>query len=270
MDLLLLVLFAIGMLSGFLGGLLGIGGGVVIVPALVIVYAVSGRIADEYATLIAVATSLTCIVFTSLSAAITQARAGMVSWTIFRRMVAFFIAGAFCAGLAIPYLPEVALRLFIAIFLGVVGIIMFMNWKPDPRRTLPGTPGLGGIGFGGGFVSGTAGIAGGNVIVPTLVFFNVPIHQATATSSAMGVLIALSGAIGYALGTGNTHAEASWMLGHIDLYSGALIVVGAIICAPIGVKTAHRVAAGTLKRVFGLLLLGVSLRMAYTAFTLGG
>jgi len=252
----------LGLGSGFIGGLLGIGGGVVIVPALALSYDFSGRFAPEYSLLVAVATSLACIVFTSASAAYTQYRAGKVRWDIFRKLMVFLLLGSFSAGFIAPALPPGVFRTFIGLFLGFVAVVMLSSWQPHPHRRFPSALGAAGIGLGGGVAAGLAGIAGGNVIVPTLVYFNTPIHNATATSSALGVPIALMGSVGYVL---SARVDATMgPLGYIDLYAFAPIVVGALIAAPAGVKFAHRVAAPKLRRTFGALLVVVSLRMLYS------
>ncbi len=253
----------LGLGSGFIGGLLGIGGGVVIVPALVISYDLTRRFAPEQSLLIAVATSLACIIFTSASAGYTQYRAGKVRWDLFQKLLAFLLLGSFLAGWIAPLLPPEVFRGFIGIFLAMVAVIMLSNWQPDPKRSFPGFMGSASLGLGGGIAAGLAGIAGGNVIVPTLVFFNTPIHNATATASALGVPIALMGTIGYLSSSG--FALDSGTLGYIDLYAFVPIVVGALIAAPQGVRFAHKVPAAKLKKLFGLLLVVVSARMLYSA-----
>ncbi|MDG2277652.1 MAG: sulfite exporter TauE/SafE family protein [Pseudomonadales bacterium] len=263
-----LALIGVGLCSGLLGGMLGIGGGVVIVPALIFAYELSGMKAAADVTVIAVATSMSCIIFTSFSAAYTQYRAKKVKMDVVRRLVPFFVLGSLCAGLATPLFDPGLLRLLIGAFLLLVAIVMLRSWKPNPTRQFPGPVGSGATGLIGGFVSGTAGIAGGNVIVPTLLYFNTPVHNATATSSAMGVPIALAGAVGYALGS--PAASSTWMLGLIDLQSWLAITVGAIIAAPAGVRIAHRVPADLLKKVFGAFLVLVSLRMLYSSAGLFG
>lgn len=255
---------AIGAVSGFLGGLLGIGGGVVIVPALIVLFDLGGLFGPHDATAVAVATSLACIVFTSLSAASTQIRAAMVDWDIVRRWSFFLVAGSFLSGTLAAELPTVAFRGFIGTFLLFVSFVMLTSWKPSAHKTHPG-PGLSALlGTGGGLVSGIAGIGGGNVIVPTLIYFNTPVHRATATSSTLGVPIALAGATGYIL-SGQGHESIQWMLGWVYLPAFGAIVVAATAFAPLGVKVAHRVAPLPLRRVFGGLLIVVSLRMLYSA-----
>ncbi|XOV81678.1 MAG: sulfite exporter TauE/SafE family protein [bacterium] len=255
----------LGLGSGFIGGLLGIGGGVVIVPALVISYDLSNRFGAHESLLVAVATSLACIIFTSASAGYTQYRAGKVRWDLFRKLLVFLLSGSFLAGWIAPLLPPEVFRGFIGMFLAMVAAIMLSNWQPDARRRFPGYPGAAALGLGGGITAGLAGIAGGNVIVPSLVFFNTPIHNATATASALGVPIAMMGTIGYLSSGAFTLVDGT--LGYIDLYAFAPIVASALIAAPQGVRYAHRVPAGKLKKCFGLLLVLVSARMLYSAMT---
>jgi len=255
---------AIGAVSGFLGGLLGIGGGVVIVPALIVLLDLAILFDPHDATAVAVATSLACIVFTSLSAAITQIRAEMVDWVIVRRWAGFLIIGSFLSGSFAAALPTVVFRGFIGGFLLFVAFVMLTSWKPSAHRSAPGRGLSAALGTGGGLISGIAGIGGGNVIVPTLIYFNTPVHRATATSSTLGVPIALAGALGYILaGLGSEPAE--WMLGWVYLPAFGAIVVTSMVLAPLGVKVAHRVAPLPLRRSFGALLILVSLRMLYSA-----
>ena len=137
-------------------------------------------------------------------------------------MLAFFVIGSFTAGVLIPYLPAATLRGLIGLFLVFVGVVMLTNWKPAAHRTLPGVLGASSVGFGGGLVAGTAGIAGGNVIVPTLIYFNVPVHNATATSSAMGVAIAASGALAYMF----FHPQdATGLQGYVDVHSFLFVTI---------------------------------------------
>ncbi len=254
----------LGLGSGFLGGLLGIGGGVVIVPVLSLHYDVSGRFAAEHSVIVAVATSLACIVFTSASAAYTQYRAGKVRWDLAQRLVAFLLLGSFAAGYIAPILPPGVFRGFIGVFLTCVAIIMLSSWQPHPSRGFPGLTGSAAVGLSGGLAAGLAGIAGGNVVVPTLVFFNTPMHNATATSSALGVPIALTGALGYMLWA--PAGAPAGALGWLDVYAFFPIVAGALVAAPMGVRFAHRVPAGRLRRGFGVLLVIVAGRMLYSVF----
>ena len=255
---------AIGAVSGFLGGLLGIGGGVVIVPALIVLFDLAGLFDAHDATAIAVATSLSCIVFTSISAATAQIRAAMVDWNIVRGWALFLVIGSFLSGSLAAQLPTFLFRGFIGAFLLFVAFVMLTSWKPSAHRNQPGGLLSALLGTAGGLVSGIAGIGGGNVIVPTLIYFNTPVHRATATSSTLGVPIALAGTLGYIL-SGWGQESAEWMLGWVYLPAFVSIMVAAILFAPIGVKVAHRTAPLPLRRAFGVLLIFVSARMLYSA-----
>jgi uncharacterized membrane protein YfcA len=256
---------AIGAVSGFLGGLLGIGGGVVIVPALILLFDLMFLFSPEIATPVAVATSLACIIFTSISAAYTQLRARMVDWQIVRRWAGFLVIGSFFASSIAVALPMATFRTLIGCFLLFVSFVMLTSWKPSAHRSMPG-PVLSAV-FGslGGLVSGIAGIGGGNVVVPTLLYFNTSVHRATATSSTLGVPIASAGALGYVVAGWGQDLGTS-MLGYIYLPSFMAIVLAAVLAAPLGVRTAHRVAPLKLRRAFGVLLVLVSARMLYSAF----
>jgi uncharacterized membrane protein YfcA len=255
---------ALGIISGILAGMLGIGGGVVIVPALIFILDLQGFPA-EYIVITAVATSLCTIIFTSVSAARAQIRRSAVDWGIFKRWSLTVVLGSFLSGFIAARLPPEALEIGIAGFLFVVAVIMLSRWAPDPSRKMPGTAGTSGLGLFSGTVSGMAGIGGGNVMVPLMVFFNVPMQRAVATSSTLGFPLALVGTIGYAIsGWGAGITEGS--VGYIYLPAAACIALFTVIMAPIGVSLSHKIPAATLKQGFGAFLLVVAGRMLFHAF----
>ena len=143
---------------------------------------------------------------------------------------------------------------------------MLTRWTPHPHRSFPAPALAGGIGFGAGLVSGIAGIGGGNVMVPTMIYFNTAVHRATATSSSLGVPLALAGALGYILFAPPIAPAPEHMLGYVHLPSFAALVAGAIAAAPLGVWTAHRINAPALRRLFGVLLILAALRMMQSAW----
>lgn len=265
-ELFFLSCLAIGLASGFLGGLLGIGGGIVIVPTLIMLFDGLGLFAVEHSTPVAVATSLTCIIFISVAAAYTQLKSDKVEWPIVKKWAAPLVAGALLAGYIAPQLPMPVLRSFIGVYLGFVSAVMLTNWKPDPHRRFPGTTAAGGIGLSAGLVSGIAGIGGGNVMVPTMIFFNTPVHRATATSSALGAPLATAGALGYILFAQDFVPRPDYMIGYVHLPSFLAVVTGAVIAAPLGVRVAHRIQPQPLRRLFGALLILAAVRMVTSAF----
>ncbi|WP_339803217.1 sulfite exporter TauE/SafE family protein [uncultured Marinobacter sp.] len=255
---------ALGIVAGILAGMLGIGGGVVIVPALILILSAQGFPA-EFIVITAVATSLCTIIFTSISAARAQIKRKAVDWDIFRRWAVMVIIGSFLSGFIAARLPSIVLEVGIAIFLLIIAIIMLSRWVPDPARTMPGAAGTSALGLFSGTLSGLAGIGGGNVMVPLMVFFNVPMQRAVATSSTLGFPLALVGTAGYVI-SGWNQTISDWSFGYVYLPAVLLIAIFTVIMAPFGVALSHRIPAPTLKRCFGGVLLLVAGRMLFNAF----
>lgn len=254
---------ALGIVAGILAGMLGIGGGVVIVPALIFILGIQDFPA-EYLVISAVATSLCTIIFTSISAARAQIRRQAVDWQIFRGWSLTVVLGSFASGFIAAHIPATVLEIGIACFLLLVALIMLSRWVPDPSRTMPGRPGTAGLGLFSGTLSGLAGIGGGNVMVPLMVFFNVPMQRAVATSSTLGFPLALVGTLGYAVSGWNTNIT-DWSLGYVYVPAAASIALFTVLTAPLGVALSHRIPAATLKRGFGAFLLLVAGRMLFNA-----
>jgi len=244
--------------------MLGIGGGIIIVPTLYLIYNTTTRFDDSSILIVAIATSLSCIVFTSASAAFAQNRRHMILWALVIKLLPWLLVGSVFASYVVPLLPALVLKVGIACFLIAVAVIMISSWQPPAGRVFPGYLGGGLIGTSAGFISGSAGIAGGNVIVPTLIFFNVPPHNSTATSSFLGVPIALSGSLGYLFFAPQVgHPE---LIGYVDPIAFIAIIAGSILAAPIGVKIAHNISPPLLKKIFGGMLILASTRMLIDVF----
>lgn len=254
---------ALGIIAGILAGMLGIGGGVVIVPALIIILGLQDFPAESI-VITAVATSLCTIIFTSISAARSQIKRKAVDWDIFKKWSVTVVLGSFLSGFIAGWLPTKVLEIGIACFLLTVSLIMLSRWVPDPSRAMPGSAGTAGLGLFSGTLSGLAGIGGGNVMVPLMVFHNVPMQRAVATSSTLGFPLALVGTIGYAIsGWGANITE--WSFGYVYLPAAACIAFFTVVTAPLGVALSHRIPAATLKRGFGAFLLVVAGRMLFHA-----
>jgi len=230
------------------------------VPGLVVLFDLLGLF-PATGTLFALGTSLFVIVFTSFSAARAQVRAGKVRWALVKRLAPWLVLGGFAAGWLAVILPVALLKGFIALFLLAVAAIMLINWTPRPGREMPGIAGSAALGSGAGLISGLAGIGGGNVIVPTFLYHNVPVHNATATSSTLGVPVAAAAAFGYALQGPITSTQ----VGFIYLPAAAALVIASVALAPVGVRFAHKTDAARLKKWFGILLILVASRMLFSA-----
>ncbi|MFZ2989314.1 sulfite exporter TauE/SafE family protein [Ideonella sp.] len=259
-------LLALGLATGFLAGLLGIGGGMLMVPFLTLILS-HADVPSGMAVKMAIATSMATIVFTSLSSVRAHHQRGAVRWPLVRGMAPGILAGGLLAGAgAFSLIKGQALALIFGLFVSFSATQMLRNLKPKPSRQMPGTWGQAGAGTGIGFLSGLVGAGGGFVSVPFMTWCNVPIHNAVATSAALGFPIALASTLGYVLGGWNLPAALPGALGYLYLPALAVIALASVTMAPIGAKAAHAMDVAQLKRVFALLLYGLAAYMLWKAF----
>lgn len=251
---------ALGVVAGLLAGMLGVGGGIVVVPALIWIFKQEG-VQPEVLTHLAIGTSLAGIIFTSLSAIRAQHKRGAIDWPVVRMLVPATLLGGLVSGYLAGYIPAATLKTLFSLFLIAVSVQLLANWQAAPHWKLPGPKGLWGVGLGIGSLSAMMGIGGGTIAVPFLSACNVEMKRAIAISSTLGFPIAVLGAAGF-VASGWRHAGLpAWSLGYVDL--PVLLAVGAtsVAVAPYGVKLAHHLPVARLKRIFGLLLLLVALQM---------
>lgn len=262
-PLLLAAYAGLGLVVGFVAGLLGVGGGLIIVPVLILLLHAQG-FAAGIEPQVALGTSLASILFTSLSSVRAHHRRGAVEWPLVARIAPGILAGTLAGALLAARVPATLLKLFFVAFLFYAAVQMWLDFKPAPHRGLPGRAGTNLAGGVIGAVSSWVGIGGGTLSVPFMLWHNVPLHRAIATSAAIGFPIALAGAIGYVLGGWTNTNLPAGSLGFVYVPALAGIVAGSVLTAPLGAATAHRLPVRPLKRVFALLLLALALRMAWT------
>ncbi len=268
MDLLLIAELALlGLGTGFLAGLLGIGGGMVLVPFLTHMLGKQG-VAPGLAVKMAIATSMATIVFTSLSSVRAHHQRGAVRWDIVQRLAPGIVLGGLAASLGVfALLKGGFLAAFFALFVGFSAWQMLRNKKPAPSRQMPGTAGQLAAGGTIGFLSGMVGAGGGFVSVPFMVWCNVPIHQAVATSAALGFPIALANASGYVLGGMGLAGLPPASLGYVWLPALGVIAACSVLTAPLGARAAHQWPVDRLRRVFALLLVALASYMLWKGLT---
>ena len=255
---------AVGCVAGLLAGLLGVGGGLIIVPMLLFCFGRQG-VPDEVMMRLALGTSMATIVFTSVSSFMAHHRRGAVHWLVVRRVVLGIFLGTFLGTYVVSRVPTSFLKNFFALFLCYVATQMLLDRKPKPSRELPGRWGLSAVGVGIGFVSSLVGVGGGMLSVPFMVWCNLPLHRAIGTSAAIGFPIAISGALGYIYNGFHAPQLPSASVGYVNLPALACIASASVLFAPLGVRLAHRLPVARLKKAFALFLALVALRMLVTS-----
>ncbi len=257
---------ALGVVAGILAGLLGIGGGLIIVPMINFALSVQG-IHTEYNHHIALGTSLTTIIFTSVSSFLAHHKRGSVLWPVVFMLSAGVVVGTFGGVQLTKNVDGRYLQMFFIVFLIYMGTQMFLNVKPKPSRGLPGLGPNTFVGLVIGFVSSLVGIGGGSLTVPYLTWCNVPMIKAIGTSAAVGFFIAVAGAAGSLSAGWGLPGLPEWSFGFV--YGPALLgIAGASICtAPLGVKMANSLPVERLKRFFAIFLYVMAAQMLYKLLT---
>ncbi|MFH1155978.1 MAG: sulfite exporter TauE/SafE family protein [Pseudomonadota bacterium] len=261
----MIIYLAGGAIAGVLAGLLGIGGGLVIVPILTFAFGSLG-FPHEHILHMALGTSLASILFTSVSSLKAHHGRGAVLWPVVFRITPGILAGTFAGAWIAAQLSTNFLKGFFGVFLLYVATQMLLGFKPKASRELPGTPGMFGAGSVIGIFSSLVGIGGGTLSVPFLVWHNTLVHSAIGTSAAIGFPIALAGTLGYITSGLSSQGMPPYTIGFINLTALGGIVAASVCTAPLGAKLAHSLPVDKLKRTFAVLLYIVGSRMIWSIF----
>ena len=268
MDLLSLIvaMLATGAFGGVLAGLLGVGGGIVIVPALEAALGFLG-VDASLRMHIAVATSLATIIPTSLSSARAHHRRASIDFDVVRFWSPLILAGAV---LGIVIASQVSGRVLAAVFAAVALAVALNMMRRDPDRSVRNTVLRGAAGsaipFGIGGISTLMGIGGGTMSVPALTLMGRPIHRAVGTSALLGLVIAVPAAIGYVAAGWGVPGLPAGNLGYVSLIGFAVITPATVLFAPAGARLAHALSRRWLSMLFGMFLFIVAIRMGIRAF----
>lgn len=250
----------LGVFAGLTAGLLGVGGGIVVVPVLIYSFTALG-FSPEVLTHMAVGTSLATIIITSLGSVYQHHRKGAVLWDILLWFTVGLVAGALFGAVVADQLRGRVLQVLFGLFAMVIAWQMLRGLKPKPSRNLPGPLGLSVVGVVIGTVSSIFGIGGGSLSVPYLTWCNIKMQQAVGTSSAGGIPIAIAGALGF-VWTGWQHPDLpDYSLGYVYLPALLGIGISSVIFSQIGARWAHRLPAATLKKIFAVLLAVVGAKL---------
>ncbi|WP_153915347.1 sulfite exporter TauE/SafE family protein [Shewanella sp. TC10] len=267
MDNILLVFsicLVLGAFVGFMAGLLGIGGGLIIVPALIYLLPSVG-VESTQLTHVAIATSLASIILTSLSSASAHHKRGNVPWALFKPMLPGILIGALASGFISEKISSDHLQQAFAIFVVLMAIQMAFPFKPKANEKIPGFVVLLGVSTLIAIIAGLMGIGGGVLLVPFLTYCGLQMKQAVGFASVTGCLIATSGTLGYIIAGLNAPDLPDGTIGFIYLPALAGIIISSMLMAPLGVKAASTWPTPVLKRAFAGLLMIVGLKMALSA-----
>jgi uncharacterized membrane protein YfcA len=263
---LILTLAATGIIGGTLAGLLGVGGGIVIVPVLYNVLPFFG-VDDDIRIHVAVGTSLATIIPTSISSARSHYRKGAIDMALLKSWGPVILLGVIGGTIAASYANAFVLTLVFAVLALLVAANM--AFRPDSLHVasgLPKSPVKELIAFFIGWFSAMMGIGGGTFTVPVLTLFNYPIRKAVGTAAAIGLIISVPGTIGFLISGLDTENLPAGNIGYVNILGFAVIFPMAALFAPLGAKIAHTINAGLLKKTFAFFLLATSLRMFYSLF----
>jgi uncharacterized membrane protein YfcA len=262
-PLLIFELALLGVGTGFLAGLLGIGGGMLMVPFITIILSNQG-VSPDLAVKMAIATSMATIIFTSISSVRSHHKRGAVRWDLVKGLAPGIVAGSIISSLGVfALLKGSFLAIVFALFVSFSATQMFLNRKPKPTRQMPGTAGQFAAGGFIGFLSGLVGAGGGFISVPFMTWCNIAIHNAVATSAALGFPIALANVTGYAIAGRSVQNLPPASFGYIWLPGLVVIALCSVFTAPLGAKAAHALPVGRLKRIFATLLYMLAAYMLY-------
>jgi uncharacterized membrane protein YfcA len=253
---------ALGLLTGFVAGLLGVGGGLLMVPVLTWAFLQQG-FTPAYNIHLALGTSMATIVLTAIASLKAHHGHGAVDWGVVKRITPGIVLGTLLGALVAAYLSDHGLKLFFTVFLFYAATQMLLGFKPKASRGLPGWPGMTAAGGVIGVVSSWVGIGGGTLTIPFLTWCNLRMQAAIGTSAAVGLPIALAGALGYVLSGQTAPGLPAGSLGFVYLPAFAAIIAMSWMTAPLGARCTHSWPVARLKRVFAGLLYALGVRMAY-------
>lgn len=252
-----------GVLSGLLAGLFGLGGGVVVVPALIWVFSHAGVSAD-WVPHLAVGSSLATIIGTGAASVLAHHRRGAVRWDLALRLAPGIVLGAWAGSALAGVMPELWLKRVFGLFLLLVGVRMLRPGAAGgASRSLPGRLGMGLAGGGIGTLSALVGIGGGTLTVPFLARGGVDIRRAVATAAACGLPIAVAGTIGFVITGWGREGLPTGSTGFVYWPAVAAVLAASMPTAPLGARLAHRLPVIALRRVFGLVVLAVAVGLLW-------
>ncbi len=261
-----LIYLLTGAFVGFFAGLLGIGGGLIIVPILISVFTAQDFPADRIVHM-ALGTTMATIVFTSVASLRTHHQHGAVNWQIVKNITPGIFLGTFAGAALASSMTGQLLSLIFVIFIFYAATQMLLQFRPSPMFQLPGKIGMLFVGSVIGALSSLVAIGGGLLSVPFLTLCKVKLQHAIGTAAAIGFPIALAGTIGYIVnGYLKPEPLPSYSLGYVYLPALIWLVLASMLTAPLGARLTHSTKTTILRTIFVVLLYGLGIRMIVSLF----
>lgn len=256
----LFLFIALGMFSGLMAGLLGIGGGILVVPGLAVIFAKMGLPTTDIMQLSA-GTSLAIMIFTSISSAKSHVQAKNVIWPMYVRMVPYMLLMTVVGAYLAKYCPSMLLSVLFGLLLMFTGLKMALKLKakpgqlPEPKKSIVRLT-AGAIGG----LSGLLGVGGGAIAVPFLAHCHYPMRQSTGTASLFTATVAWVGAISFAL-IGTAHLQIHWVTGYIYWPAVLCVAPFGVLLAPVGAYIGKNLSQDNVRRIFALLVIVLAIKM---------
>jgi uncharacterized membrane protein YfcA len=260
---LILTYLLIGVLAGFLAGLLGVGGGIIIIPALAYVFSLQPNIPPADLMHMVIGSSLAAILATTLYSLRLQYRHGYLSWPIFLQLLPGIILGTLLGTVLAAYLNTKALRILFGAFMLLMALQLFFRLRESKVEKLPSKFNQWVAALFIGVSSGLLGVGGGAFTIPYLTYFKIGIRNAMAISTACSVVIAVTGMCGFIFTGWSRPDLPAWSSGYV--YWPAVLAIGlsSLLFVRLGARLSHRLPVGTLRRVFAVFILLIGLQMLF-------
>jgi len=251
---------ALGATSGFLAGLFGVGGGLLLVPVLLLLFDAQ-HFPPEQLMHLALGTSMATILFTSLSSLRKHHQHGAVNWHVVRNITPGILVGTAIGSLIAASVPTRGLGIFFTLFVFFAAAQILLDVRPRATRQLPGTAGMTLTGIITGGLSTLVSIGGGTIVTPFLIWCNVSLRNAIGTSAAIGFPIAVGGSIGYVITGLEVSLLPAYSLGYVYLPALFWVAFASVMTAPLGAKATHHMKTEVLRKLFALLLLVLATKL---------
>ena len=250
----------LGSIAGFLAGLFGVGGGTILVPAMLFFFDAQ-RFSPEHTMHLALGTSMATIIFTALASLYKHNQHRAVSWPVVRTITPGILIGTALGALLATGIPTHFLGLCFALFVYFAAAQILFDIHPPASRRMPGETGIRLFGVFAGSLSSLVSIGGGTVVIPYLLWSNLTLKQAIGTSAAISFPVAIGGTAGYILTGIHAHGLPPLSLGYVYLPALFWTASASVITAPLGARTAHRIKTGALRKLFAVLLIILATRL---------